>query len=415
MLRNVVSLLLLVIGLLPASFAAPPDGKGGGKGGGGEDPPTTEDPPLAPTDYVYVEFSLGGPSRRGTAYGLNERGEVVGAASFSEGVEHAFVYTDRYSATQSFETLDVNQLVADYIGSDTGWELEDGGSINESGWITGTGSFNGIPYISYCFTPPQFDSEGKVVVDARIFPLSLSGIQGFSWSITDNGDAVSDTFIDTPGNGRGGAIHKNVGEDSASEELLIGVSGSVPVYSMNNSRQIVGALGPFNQRRAYLYDGNSHALTELPLLGPAEGDCVADSEAFDINAVGVVVGASTTASIPINKKRYQCGPKHAFAWSAANGILDLGTLGGTESIARAISDAGDIVGYSDDAYGGSLVFFVPSGESQMYNVSGAVTNYPAELDVMIPNDTNNAGVIIGVGADAETGDRAPFMLVPVLQ
>ena len=49
----------------------------------------------------------------------------------------------------------------------------------------------------------------------------------------------------------------------------------------------------------------------------------------------------------------------------------------------------------------------------MYNVTGAITNYPTELDLLVPSDTNNAGVIVGHGLDAETGDRPALMLIPV--
>jgi probable HAF family extracellular repeat protein len=37
---------------------------------------------------------------------------------------------------------------------------------------------------------------------------------------------------------------------------------------------------------------------------------------------------------------------HAFVWSPATGIVDLGTLGGTEAAAMAVNDIGEIAGYS---------------------------------------------------------------------
>jgi probable HAF family extracellular repeat protein len=61
------------------------------------------------------------------------------------------------------------------------------------------------------------------------------------------------------------------------------------------------------------------------------------SEAWAVNANGLVVGRSSIAGNP--------STYHAFAWSPESGMTDLGTLGG-ESSANAVTDAGVIAGYS---------------------------------------------------------------------
>ena len=72
-------------------------------------------------------------------------------------------------------------------------------------------------------------------------------------------------------------------------------------------------------------------------LGSLGGDT---SEARAINARSQVVGLSQTSS----------GAKHAFVWE--NGVMrDLGTLGGDYSNAVAINNRGDIAGVSTDASG----------------------------------------------------------------
>jgi probable HAF family extracellular repeat protein len=65
-----------------------------------------------------------------------------------------------------------------------------------------------------------------------------------------------------------------------------------------------------------------------------------NSEATDINAIGIIVGASQVAS----------GFFHAFRWQ--NGVMtDLGTLGGASSSAEAINVDGVIVGWSETKSG----------------------------------------------------------------
>src|SRR5712692_5605330 len=83
-------------------------------------------------------------------------------------------------------------------------------------------------------------------------------------------------------------------------------------------------------------DGATHAfkyengvMTDLGTLGGTF------SVAFAVNATGSVVGSATVGDDAAT---------HAFLWTEADGMVDLATLGGTYSRAAAINDAGQVAG-----------------------------------------------------------------------
>ena len=87
------------------------------------------------------------------------------------------------------------------------------------------------------------------------------------------------------------------------------------------------------------------AVVELGTLGGSE------SSAVDINDRGIVVGHSTRAD----------GRTHAFLWQ--RGVMtDLGTLGGDFSAAVAVNEAGHVIGDSRTADGRSHAFLWRDGE-----------------------------------------------------
>jgi probable HAF family extracellular repeat protein len=63
------------------------------------------------------------------------------------------------------------------------------------------------------------------------------------------------------------------------------------------------------------------------------------SEASAVNDLGQVVGLNQLAG----------GVGHAFSWTKAGGMIDLGTLGGSFTKAEAVNDAGLVVGISSTA------------------------------------------------------------------
>jgi probable HAF family extracellular repeat protein len=105
---------------------------------------------------------------------------------------------------------------------------------------------------------------------------------------------------------------------------------------INDSGEVVGW--------SYTASGDTHAFlytqaTRMTDLGTLGGN---DSEADGINDSGEVVGWSNTASSDTD----------AFLYTQATGMTDLGVLPGyTDSYATAVNDSGEVVGYSTSASG----------------------------------------------------------------
>jgi probable HAF family extracellular repeat protein len=92
---------------------------------------------------------------------------------------------------------------------------------------------------------------------------------------------------------------------------------------------LMGCRGGDGPEAAFLWTATG-GMVDLGTLGGTESVAVA------VNRHGLVIGQSTTRT----------GDKHAFVWTAAGGMADLRTLGGTESNAVDVNERGQVVGQS---------------------------------------------------------------------
>ena len=120
----------------------------------------------------------------------------------------------------------------------------------------------------------------------------------------------------------------------------------------------------------------TYSVTDLGTLGGNESD------AKDINDAGRIVGYAKNAA----------GQDRAFLWRNGS-MTDLGTLGGTESWALAINSLGRIVGEAEDGTGNSRAFRWASG-------TGMTDLGTLGGDNVIAWDINDAGWVVG---QSETG------------
>jgi probable HAF family extracellular repeat protein len=102
---------------------------------------------------------------------------------------------------------------------------------------------------------------------------------------------------------------------------------AVNAIGMNDAGQVVGNLGMWGPGFSWTRAGGRVDLT----FG---GDT---AYVYDLNQAGQVVGYSNFPG---------GGNGHAFLWSEATGMLDLGTLGGSWSTASYVNDLGEVIGYS---------------------------------------------------------------------
>jgi probable HAF family extracellular repeat protein len=144
----------------------------------------------------------------------------------------------------------------------------------------------------------------------------------------------------------------------------------------------LGFVSPVSaQEHAFIVDSIGKRVTDLGSLGGG------DSFARGINDAGQVVGWSTTAT----------GAQHAFI-TGPNGVgmTDLGTLGGGYSSASDINDVGQVVGSSGTAAGTQHAFITGPNGIGMTDLNSLVS-VPVGADRTEAAGINNHGQVVVIG------------------
>ena len=160
--------------------------------------------------------------------------------------------------------------------------------------------------------------------------------------------------------------------------------GDVKYFHPARAMRLVGGVAEFIDDRP------------APAVFPRSDDTDL-SEALGINGTGSMVGW---------RRETAPGPRRAFRFEGS-GLQDLGTLGGTESVALDLNNAGLVVGWSHIPDGSSRAFLYEQGVMIDLN-----TRLPAGSGwtLLSANAINDAGQIVGEGLFE--GNTHAFLLSP---
>jgi probable HAF family extracellular repeat protein len=111
----------------------------------------------------------------------------------------------------------------------------------------------------------------------------------------------------------------------------------------------------------------------------------------ELNDSDTVVGGSSTSGETVF---------HAFVWTQATGMVDLGTLGGSQSFANSVNGASQIVGWADTASGRQHAFLDQSGHMTDLGTLGGAQSEARSI--------NLSGEIVG-WADTAGGKQDAFI------
>ncbi len=335
--------------------------------------------PLGAVGFIYEDLgNLGSPKSSGNeAFGINDAGWVVGDAYYDYET-WPFVK----SPGQALQALPC-----------PGYGPGETSAINNSGiivgWVENVNERNACQWVKPILSDVYF-----------LQPLgTLGGIASGALAINKSGQIVGWSW--TTGDTRG--FVKSQGDDMKALNPLSGHTWSMAT-GINTTGAICGLSSKTGEQkpcRWIFIMGGGYIPYELQSLGfyPPDG------QANGLNDSNQIVGYSRTL----------VGTKHAVLWIGSISMQDLGLLpGGVDSEAKAINNAGWVVGTaSTDMTGSGESAFLWTSGGKMQDLNKLTQNLPSGVKLMSANAINSRGQIVGQARDFTAGEARIYRLTPV--
>ena len=317
-------------------------------------------PPAQPFYTITNLGTLGG--NLSTAYGLNNRGQVVGSSAIANSTtQHAFLW-------QNGSMIDLGVL--------PGFAFQSlAQQINEAGQIVGYSLASPSSHHAFLWQNGQLMDLG-----------ALQGLPNSSASsISDDGLIAGNSFAASATNGRAVTWQNGAINDLGAQGFIL--------FAGRFGQMAGTALNATGQQRAFL--SQAGVKTELGTLPNYP-----NSYTHDVNIFSHVVGTSFTQFSDVFTG-------HAFLWRN-NVMTDLGTLGGIFSFALSINDGNQIVGKATTLNSAQHAFIWQQGVMRDLNdLIPAGTGW----ELSTADSINNKGQIVGTGNIG--GQVRAFLLTPI--
>jgi probable HAF family extracellular repeat protein len=307
-----------------------------------------------------IDLGTFGGSRT-VALAVNDEGQVVGYGYTPSGASRAFSWTRAGGLVDLGQGTaeDVNECgqvvgVSTASGQNRAFSWTQGGGMVDLGTLGGTvgaGSFSAALAVNDAGEVVGVSSNAAGQSHVFLWTqaggiLDLGTLGGSSSSVSNNASSNGGRVVGTSSTLSGQTHAFSWTPTGGMVDLgTLGGSRSTP-WGVNDAGQVVGN-GPTSS-------GQNHAFSWTQAGGMVDLGTLGGTFAFaggffgyadPVNNAGQIVGASTISG------DYPTGTLHAFSWTLAGGMIDLGTLGGTTSRAGGVNDHSQIVGSAYTASG----------------------------------------------------------------